>query len=670
MLYCLPAYVQKLKSESCKKIQVKEWSAESIDTLKACFDCTAWDVLCDESCDLEENVEVCSSYINFCTDLIIPTKEVKVYPNNKPWVTKDLKEIINKKKRALSGDRSNLKQIQKELNCKITEAKTVYKDKVESLFKSNRAKDAWRGLKLLGGCTSKNCIPEPDDIDQYVKELNEFYARFDVGDHQSECNEMLQVVNNSPCDKIVMSIDDVVKTLNSAKPGKACGPDKVCAKVVKACKHELSAPMHSLFQRSLNECTVPSAWKTSEIIPVPKVKMPQVLNDLRPVALTSVLMKCLEKFVKLHLCKQVQHLCDKLQFAYRDGRSVDDAVVTLLDCVCSHLEKSKSYSRILFIDFSSAFNTIKPHIMLRKLYEMNVNSNLIKWIFSYLTMRPQFVRMGCTKSDVIVCNTGAPQGCVLSPLLFTLYTNDCISDAENCKNCTILKYADDTVIIGNICDDTQTYKKQVQSFVQWCDLNFLNLNVKKTMEMIMDFRKSGNVHDPLFIKNERVSIVDRYKYLGVIIDDELCFAQNCQHLYKKCLQRIHYLRQLSSLRVNQEILALFYKSIVQSALSFCIVSWFGSSLKKDQNKLCKIIRIARRMGVTTESLIDIYNSCIFSMAEKIMKDEEHPLYNKFVFLKSGKRLQTPKQRTSRYGNTFVPSSIRYYNYVTAKTGSS
>jgi hypothetical protein len=664
MLYCLPSYVQKLKSQTSKTICVRKWSDECINTLKSCFDCTVWEELYDDGCELDQNVDVCSSYIQFCTDVIVPRKAVTVFPNNKPWITKDVKEVINKKKRALSGDRTNLKEIQKELNCKISDAKLVYKDKVEGLFKSSRSREAWKGLKYLCGCTTKNCMPEPDDVNVYVDELNNFYARFDVGDFKSECDEVLNIVNNKASTRIIMSDDDVVKALNTAKPGKASGPDKVCARVVKNCRYELVKPMRYLFQASLDNCEVPSMWKTSEIVPVPKVKIPQVKNDLRPVALTSVLMKCLESFVKKYLCKQVQHVCDKLQFAYRARRSVDDAVITLLDSVCSHLDKSRTYSRILFIDFSSAFNTIKPHIMIRKLYDMNVNCNLIKWIFSYLTLRPQYVKLGHVRSNSIVTNTGAPQGCVLSPLLFTLYTNDCTSSFNNC---IILKYADDTVIIGNIFDnDTSSYKSQVESFVKWCDSNFLDLNVRKTKEMIMDFRKDNNDHDALFVKNENVNIVESYKYLGVFIDSKLSFSQNCHHLYIKCIRRVCYLRQLVSLRVSQEILTLFYKTIIESVLSFCIIAWFGSSNKKDQKKMYKVIRYAKRVGIETENLVDICNKYKFKMTVKIIKDEEHPLHDQFVFLRSGKRLMSPKQRTNRYSNTFVPSSIKYYNYVTSK----
>ena len=215
---------------------------------------------------------------------------------------------------------------------------------------------------------------------------------------------------------------------------------------------------------------------------------------------------------------------------------------------------------------------MQPHILLKRLYDMNVNSKLIQWIYSYLTSRPQYVKLKNVKSDVLVTNTGAPQGCVLSPLLFTLYTNNCESLSESCH---IIKYADDTVIVGNISNgDESKYLDQVHSFVDWCECNYLNLNVKKTKEMFIDFRKIRS-YDPLVIMNEGVEAVENYKYLGVYIDNQLNFSHNVNHVYKKAVQRLHFVRILHDIKVDRCILTLFYRSVIESILSFCITSWFG-----------------------------------------------------------------------------------------------
>lgn len=353
-------------------------------------------------------------------------------------------------------------------------------------------------------------------------------------------------------------------------------------------------------------------------------------------------------------------MMDQLQFAYRSNRCVEDVVAVLLELICRHLDKPKTYCRILYIDFSSAFNTIQPHIMLRKLHQMNPNGNLIKWVHSYFTGRLQYVKYNDATSDTIITNVGAPQGCVLSPLLFTLYTNDCCSHSGKCA---IIKYADDTVIIGAIEGNNESlYLEELDNFVNWCGHNYLNLNVKKTKEMCIDFRKERNDYCSLTIQGEDVDVVHSYKYLGVYIDDQLTFKENTQHLYKKCTKRAYHLRILNSINVDKTILSLFYKSIIESVVSYCIVIWHSSARKKDRNKLFKITRIARRMGVSCKNLNELYNESCLRMAEKIIKDNTHPLHSNYVFLRSGKRLSVPKQRTSRYGNTFVPSSIKLYNH--------
>ena len=142
-------------------------------------------------------------------------------------------------------------------------------------------------------------MPDPDNIVEYVNELNRFYARFDDKDFSYECSTVLSNVNSINDPPIMISQDDVFLSLKRIKTGISSGPDNIGSNVLKLCCQQLTKPLHILFQASLNQCKVPSLWKTSEVIPVPKIKQPVVImNGLRPVALTSVVMKCFEDIVK------------------------------------------------------------------------------------------------------------------------------------------------------------------------------------------------------------------------------------------------------------------------------------------------------------------------------------------------------------------------------------
>ena len=439
------------------------------------------------------------------------------------------KTILNEKRRAfINGDHIQRRRIQNQLNKKIIDAKQSYKIKVENLFKSNKSKDAWRGVKLLCGSKKKQPLIDPPNVQQYVNDLNAFYARFDVQDFKEERENILSMIKNVNEERIIVTREDTMNALKKIQYGKASGPDKIGSKLLKSCAEQFSSPICKIFQASLDQSTVPDEWKMSEIIPIPKINHPKEFNDFRPVALTSVIMKCLEHIVKKLICTSIDPLRDNLQFAYCQGRSVQDAGLTLLHQTCEHLENRNSQVRILFIDFSSAFNTIQPHVLLNKLKEMNVSSNLILWINSYLSQRPQYTKLNNAKSNIIITNTGAPQGCVLSPLLFTLYTNNCKS---NYPSCSIIKYADDTAIVGKINKDNSTeFLNQVDLFVDWCNSHFLTLNVKKTKEMLIDFRVNKHVPDKIVIANEHVERVHEYKYLGMIMDDKLTGSANTQQV--------------------------------------------------------------------------------------------------------------------------------------------
>lgn len=138
-------------------------------------------------------------------------------------------------------------------------------------------------------------------------------------------------------------------------------------------------------------------------------------------ALTSIPAKCLEKLVIKYIRAALPPTLDPFQFAYRENQSTEDAIATVLHTLLEHLEHRNTYARLFLVDYSSAFYTIRPYKLQSKLHQLGLNTTLSNWIMDFLTNRTQSVRAGKNTSSTLVINTGAPQGCVLSPLLYTVY---------------------------------------------------------------------------------------------------------------------------------------------------------------------------------------------------------------------------------------------------------
>ena len=133
---------------------------------------------------------------------------------------------------------------------------------------------------------------------------------------------------------------------------------------------------------------------------------------------------------------------------------------------------------MLFIDYSSAFNTVVPSKLITKLRTLGLNTSLCSWILDFLTGRTQVVRVGNNTSAMLILNTGAPHGCMLSPLLYSLFTHDC--SAMHDSN-TIVKFDDDTTVVGLISDNNETaYREEIRDLAVFCQDNNLSLNVIKT----------------------------------------------------------------------------------------------------------------------------------------------------------------------------------------------
>ncbi|KAL2103140.1 hypothetical protein ACEWY4_000008 [Coilia grayii] len=222
----------------------------------------------------------------------------------------------------------------------------------------------------------------------------------------------------------------------------------------------------------------------------------------------------------------------------------NDAISTALHSALTHLDTRDSYVRMFFIDFSSTFNTIVPQQLILKLDRLGINTSMCNWLLDFLTGGPQAVRVGSNTSSTVTLKTGAPQGCVLSPLLFTLLTHDCTpSHTSN----LFIKFADDTTVLGHISNNDEThYRSEVSHLVKWCSENNLSLNVEKTKEIVVDFRRAHSQHAPLTINGAAVERVSSTKFLGVHISEDLSWSKNTASLTGKAQQRLYFLRKLES----------------------------------------------------------------------------------------------------------------------------
>lgn len=256
--------------------------------------------------------------------------------------------------------------------------------------------------------------------------------------------------------------------------------------------------LKDIFNPSLAHAVVPSCFKTTNIIPLPKKPVVTCLKAYRLVALPPIVMNVFERIVVTHIQEATPDTLDPLSFAYRQNRSTDNTVNATIHTALTRLEGKDTNVRMLFINFSSAFNADIPTKTAGKLLTLQLTPTPCNWVLNFQTDRPQIVRIGSCTSCTRTVSAGTPQGYLLSPLLYTLFPSDCVASYSNNS---IIKFADDPTVIGLITGGDKTvYRKEVAELVDCCDHNNLSSNTDKTKQMIVDpRRKREDHHTPLFI---------------------------------------------------------------------------------------------------------------------------------------------------------------------------
>jgi hypothetical protein len=390
------------------------------------------------------------------------------------------------------------------------------------------------------------------------------------------------------------------------------------------------------------------------------------------------LSKVFEKLLsrKLASFAEKHRLFPARQFSYRKNFGCVDALLVIAQRAQQALDVG-SECRLIQIDFSAAFDRVNHRGLLYKLQCLGIGGSLLSIITQFLSNRKQAVVVDGSSSSLVNVVSGVPQGSVLGPLLFILYTSEMFSITEN----TLVGYADDSTLIADISrpaarpDVEASLLRDLHAIEQWCSNWGMLLNPKKTKSLIIS--RSRTVVPPhASLSFDGVPIEDRsvLRILGVEFDTKLTFEEHVRHVVTSTARKIGLLRLAHRVFDNVEIARRCFFAYILPCLEYCSVVW-RSAAAGHLSLLDKVVRDAARLCgggdlVSLNLRRDVAALCIFY---KIYNNANHPLCEVVTLPPTRRRFTRAaarahrhevgvvRCRTVQFGRCFVPSVAVLWN---------
>jgi len=592
-----------------------------------------------EPSDLNTLVAEYNNVLGSLLDKYAPLKHslVTIRPNA-PWYTPEVAIQKNKRRRLERKWRSTMLDHDRELyknqcgvvNNLIDTLKSSYYTTIIKDHSSDQKVLFKTVDKLLQKPREKRYPPSNDDIslansfaDYFISKIDIIYS--ELVDKYVDVEPSLPESSTCPVEFCNFSqvTQDEVKRFVVKPSSKSCILDPLPASILKGCLTTLLPTITKIVNLSLSTGNFPDAMKTAAITPSLK-KLDadhEQFKNFRPISNLTFVSKVIEKAVAVQLTEHIKtcYLDEVFQSAYKTFHSTETALLRVQNDVLCALDKKESVI-LLLLDLSAAFDTVHyPTLLSRLSIRFGIRGKALAWFETYLTSRQLFVNLENAKSSLRSVVRGVPQGSVLGPLLYSLYTSP-IADIIKRHNLDYHLYADDTQLyisfktnsFADLCTAKSSVQLCVKDIDRWMTNNMLKLNQDKTELVVI----SSKFHprpfiDSVLVGDECICPKVSARNLGVILDE--CLSME-EHIRRICSVSQYHLRNIAKIRkyLTNEATEILIHAFISSKLDNCNSLLYGlpkcliSQLQSIQNTAARIVTSTKKFDHITPALFRLH----------------------------------------------------------------
>ena len=374
------------------------------------------------------------------------------------------------------------------------------------------------------------------------------------------------------------SHQEFAAALQHLKPGKAPGPDSICPELIIHAGAGLKSWLRGFLSSCLHHLKIPEIWRRALVVAVPKPSKPvEDPRSYRPISLLCVPYKILERLIYAPVEPLIDPLLPREQAGFRRGRSTVDQV-TLLTQNIKNAFKAKKKAGAVFIDLTAAYDTVRHRGLTCKLLQLLPDKHMVRMIMELIRNGSFTLTTGDSKPSRLTASlrNGVPQGSVLTPLLFNIYTYD-IPSITSKK----FAYADDLAILhtsGEWKELERTLSQDMTALSEYLQTWRLKLSHTKTVTAAFHLHNREAKRELKVCNIGKTSFCPVPTYFGVKLDRSLTYRPHLEALRKKLCARVSLLRRLvgTGWGASAKTLHTAALSLVYSTAEYCAPVWCRS----------------------------------------------------------------------------------------------